>query len=181
MRKMLLVLAGLMLIASPCFAQSDTSYVGLFTDDAHTAWTVSGSGFTPFSIYMYWFGSPLGIQAAEFILVAPANVIISSATYKNPDITVELGTLTGGISVAFGNCQAGGVWWKMYQISCFLTTADPSIVEVGPNPSAGAYQVASCELGYPIRPLKRYTNICCNQSCAIATREASWGAIKSLF
>jgi hypothetical protein len=184
MKRMVLILAGLVLIASPCFAQTDTSYVGLFTDDAHTTWTVSAAGgFTPFTLYMYFLPGANGLIAAEFRLVVPSNVLASTITYKDPDITVELGTLTGGIAVAIDpdHCKPAGAWFKLYAVSCFLTTVDPSLVEIGPNPAANAYQIATCELGYPFGPLKRYTNICCNQDCSIATRRTTWGAIKELF
>ena len=183
MKRALLIAFGLMLVAGSAFAQADSTYAGLFTDEAHTTWTVSSTGFTPFTVYIYWLPSQFGLSSAEFKITAPSNVILSTIT-ANPDIAVSLGTLTAGIAVSFGlNCEAAGVWVWTHHVSCFLTSSAEGIIELVPDPSAipPFLGYASCEPGYPPYPIRKFTNICLNSTCGVATQTTTWGAIKSLF
>lgn len=187
MKRMVLVAMGLMLLAGSAFAQPfpglpDTAYVGLFADVSHTVRQVNygGVGFTPFTMYIFWLPSKMGIQGAEFKLAVPANVILAVTT-KNPYITVELGTLANGISCAFSEDTCMIDWVESHHVTCYLTNATQTQVEVVENPTAGAYQVASCELGYPLYPVKRFTHLYMNWDGGIAVESKSWGSIKSLF
>lgn len=183
MKRMVLVVLALFVFSSAGFAQPDTGYVGLFTDVAHTTFTKDYSGaVTPFTMYIFWLAPTQGINAVEFAVTYPANVIGSTVT-TNAGIVVSLGTLPGGISCAWaaGDCQLAGVWVESHHQSCFLTSAALGLIEVVAHPVAGGPQIASCELGYPIYQVKKYTNLCLNQTCEIAVQDATWGAIKSIF
>lgn len=175
MKKVLLAVAMLML-ATPVLAGD--AYVALFADAGMSDCDVMlVGGFMPFEVYV-WFVSVKGVQAAEYKLTAPAGVITSTATL-NPDINVSLGDAFSGISVSFATCQTSWVWSQ--HIACYLTIGTPAFFTVGPSPAAGALQIASCELGYPLYPATIWNQLALNQSCVTATENASWGAIKSLF
>jgi len=178
MKKALLIGLAMLFVASAVNA-GEFSYIGLFSDDAHSLCSVmSPGGFFPFRMYVWILPGVNGMQAAEWMIAYPANVIGSTVT-QNPAITVALGSLNAGISVAFGECNTQWVWTH-YQ-DCYLTSLDATIIEIVPHPTAFAYQVATCELGYPIEPAIRLTHLYMNQPCVYAVEDATWGSIKSLF
>ncbi|HEY5132310.1 MAG TPA: hypothetical protein VII85_01340, partial [Candidatus Krumholzibacteriaceae bacterium] len=141
------------------------------------------TGFQAFTMYIYWLPGTHGLSSAEFKVSAPSNVILSTVT-ANPDIAVSLGTLTAGTAVTFGAiCEGAGVWVWTHHVSCFLTSAVEGIIELVPDPTAipPFLGYASCELGNPPYPIRKFTNICLNSTCGMATQTKTWGAIKSLF
>jgi hypothetical protein len=190
MKRLVLVAIALLLLAGSSFAQPypglpDTAYVGIFTDEAHTAYQVNyGASPASFQYYIFFLPNKMGFQAAEFKLLLPANAVGSTVLAKDLAITAELGTLTGGISVALaeGTCRTD--WFYLYKISSVLMSNVQSQIMIVEHPGIipyPAYQVASCEPGYPIYPLKRYCHLSLNYDGGIGVEETSWGAIKSLF
>ncbi len=190
MKRMVLIALGLLLLAGSAFAQPypglpDTAYVGLFADVGRTVHSVTygGTGFTPFTMYLFWLPSTRGLIAAEFKLAYPANVIGAAIT-SDATLTVQLGTLGAGISIAWNpdSCQTD--WVYSHRQACFLTSALQTQIEVVANPAVlpfPAYQVATCELGYPIEPVRRFTHLYLNWDGGVAVEPKSWGSIKSLF
>ncbi len=89
MKRMVLVAMGLMLLAGSGFAQPyggladstyaglpDTAYVGLFADAAHTVRSVTyGGAPAAFQWYIFFLPSKMGLQAAEFKIQLPANIV----------------------------------------------------------------------------------------------------------
>jgi hypothetical protein len=188
MKRMVLIALGLLLLAGSGFAQypglPDTAYVGLFADAGHTVRSVTygGTGFTPFTMYLYWLPSKRGLQAAEFAISYPANVL-TGALWSDPAITVQLGSFTAGISIAFAEDSCQTDWVYSHRQTCYLKDATLSQIMVVEHPTTDppAYQVATCELGYPIEPVKRFTHLYMNWDGGTAVESKSWGSIKSLF
>ncbi|MGD1047463.1 MAG: hypothetical protein ABR899_01770 [Candidatus Krumholzibacteriaceae bacterium] len=120
------------------------------------------------------------MTAVEFAISFPTMVIQSTVTV-NPLITVGLGTLTGGTSVAFGTCQSDYVW--THQVACYDMGGAAGVISIIPDPTAlpPAYLIATCDVGNPLISPVIWSNLYINQPCVVATQNASWGAIKSLF
>jgi hypothetical protein len=176
MKKLVLALV-ILAFAAPVFAAD--AYIGLFADNMHSDCDVYlAGGFMPFNVWVWFIAPSVGVQAAEYRVVPPAYVIVSTPTI-NPDISVSLGDALAGISVAFYNCQPGWVWTQ--NIACYLTAAGPGYVMADRRPDVSAIQIASCELGNPIYPAVVLNHLAIGQECVVATEESSWGAIKSLF
>jgi len=192
MKRMVIIAMGLLLLAGSLYAQPfpglpDTAYVGLFKDAAHTGWSVNyvatPPAFTIFTMYIFWLPSKMGLQAAEFRISYPSNVIGGAIT-SNVDLSVQLGTLPAGISIAFFEDKCKTDWVLSHSQMCFLKDATQSQIMVIENPAVlpfPAYQVASCEGGYPIYPVKRFTHLYMNWDGGVAVQSKSWGSIKSLF
>jgi hypothetical protein len=196
MKRMVMVAIALLLLAGSGFAQPypglpDTAYVGLFNDAAHTAHQVNygGTGFTPFTYYIFWLPNKMGMMAAEFKIQYPANVIQATAT-KNPAVIIELGTIKDGISISFyGEAECGlnccrTDWTYSHSVSCFLTNGTQSQIMVVEHPLTlpfPAYQIGSCEPGSPLYPAKRFCHLSLNYDGGVGVESTSWGAIKSLF
>jgi hypothetical protein len=184
MKRVIPAVVALLLVAGSSFAQApDSTYVGLFTDVDHTVWTQSYTGATTlFYMYIFWLPTEKGMQAAEFSISYPDNIVGLTVT-KDADITVTLGDLEGGISIATGTCHPGGVWYQTHRQRLALYDAEVSTVRILANPTLipPKLQIASCELGYQKYPVRKFTNLCINEDCSTATTPKTWGAIKSLF
>lgn len=187
MKKLVLLLVAIALAAGSAFAQApDSSYVGLYADNAHSVRRVDyGGGPAPtiFTMYLWWLPSVRGINGAEFAVKYPAAGLIAGSVTPNPALTVQLGTLPGGISIAWdqANCQTDWTW--SHTQACYLTSAALGQIEIVNHPTTQPphYVVATCEIGYPIEPVIRFTHLYLNWDGGIATESRSWGAIKSLF
>jgi len=179
MKKVLLIAAALLIVASTVNALPPVGYIGLFADAGHQVCNVMAPApFYPFTMWIWCLPSVNGMQAAEWMVTYPTNIIGSTVT-QNPDITVALGSLNAGISVAYANCNLDWVW--THNQACYITDLAPSWIRIVPHPTAGAYQFANCQLGYPIEAILLLNNLAINQGCIVATQDATWGAIKSLF
>jgi hypothetical protein len=196
MKKALLIAAVIMFVASSAFAVlPPKGYIGLFKDALHDAtppingsdYWVCPAQYGNFACWIWCLPSVNGLQAAEFAVSFPATTV-TLATVKNPGITVELGSLAAGISVAFGEglCQTDWVW--LYQLTMMqlgppvLAAKIDIILHPGTLPFP-SMQFASCLPGYPIEPFTYLVPlyICWPPDYSVGVQETNWGAIKSLF
>ena len=184
MKRVLLAMLGLLVMSGAAFAQPDTSYVGLFADVDHTTWDVLyvGPSATDFTMYIFWLPSVRGLQGVEFKVKYPSNVLGMAVT-SNPSITLDFGSLSAGILSVWGegDCQQAGVWVESHNQECLLRSNVASMIEIVAHPTSGKIEVATCELGYPLEPVRKFTNLCTNQACVTATETKTWGAIKGLY
>jgi hypothetical protein len=215
MKKSLLIAAAVMFVAGSVFAVNPPiGQIGIFKDATHyigdptaflnSANTICPSAYGTFPAWIWVLPGVNGLQAAEFAVYFPPT-IITLATVKNPLITVELGSLPGGMSIAFGegSCQMDWVW--LYQLNLMnlapITPWNlPSSYKYPPLPGlpamyvaiiehpgtlpVPAYQAATCLLGYPIEPLVNLTPLwlCYDPASGpLGVEQSNWGAIKSLF
>ena len=152
MKRMVMIATGLLLLAGSAFAQPfpglpDTAYVGLFADTGHSVRTVTFGGAPAiFHWYIFWLPSTRGLMAAEFKISAPSNVAGVTTVAKDPAITVELGTLTAGISIAFhaDSCQSDWVW--SHHLTSFLLNATQSQIELIEHPTLDPARVSGRDL-----------------------------------
>jgi hypothetical protein len=156
-------LAVLLCFISPLRAQQSNppGYIGLFTDETHSGWYVTGTPLYPVEMYICCLPGNLGQICLEFSICYPDNVIKSTVTGNESLISVELGDLENGKSVCYTNCQHG--WHWCYHQTLWVTDTEPTICEICPHPDLGVYQFANCEDGYPVEPCIKYTNLYINQ------------------
>ena len=188
-----LLIAFVVLMLAGSLSAGDHPYIGIFAspmdvEDTHSTCSISPVPFEDIFVMWIWVKpSTRGMQAVEFKLGVPTLMTLEmdyptpddGGQVKNPDITIELGSLSAGISSAFGSCQYGWTWThKRWYTS---TSNAARFFQIGPHTGSGLYQVASCELGYPLEPAVRLTHLYLYTPCVYATKDASWGAIKSLF
>ena len=192
MKRMVLVLFALLIVASDCFAQApDSAYVGLFADLARTKWAVYYTAAPPnptsFSAYVFWLPSVRGIAGAEFAISMPdTNIVELMMPVKNAAVILQMGDdLETGVSISWGPdpSQCLTTWAWSHRLICYLWNTDQAEIKVVEHPGLvpPVYQVATCELGFPKEPVKRYTHLYLNYDGGISTEDRSWGAIKSLF
>ncbi|MCX5753265.1 MAG: hypothetical protein NTW97_06405 [Candidatus Krumholzibacteria bacterium] len=197
MKKSLLIAAAVMFVASSSFAIDlpPVGYIGLFKDAAHdpnppingSDYWVCPAQYGNFQCWIWCLPSHNGLQAAEFAVSFPATVV-TLATVQNPLITVALGSLAAGISVAFGegSCQQDWVWLHQLTMMQLGPPVLAAKIDIIPHPGTlpvPAYQFATCEAGYPIEPCIYLVPlyICWPPDWYYGVQQSNWGAIKSLF
>jgi hypothetical protein len=145
-----------------------TGYIGIWADASRILNSAYPAQYATFDAWIWCLPSENGLQAAEFAVSFPATVV-TLVTVQQPNITVALGTLAGGISVAFGEgqCQMDWVWMHHLTMMQLGPPSLPTEIEIIPHPGTlpvPAYQAASCKPGYPIEPLIYYSPLYINQS-----------------
>jgi hypothetical protein len=189
MKKAMLLAAAVLFVASSAFALPPVGYIGVFKDATHNTdpgqQMICPAQYAQFQAWIWCLPSERGIQAAEFAVSFPATTV-TLVTTKNPGITVELGSLPGGMSVAFGEGQCQMDWVWLYQLTMMQLgpPALPVKIAIIPHPGTlpvPAYQFATCELGYPIEPCIYLTPLYICQDGTVGVQQTNWGAIKSLF
>jgi hypothetical protein len=189
MKKAMLLAVAILILAGSAFALPPQGYIGVFKDATHNTVvgqnTVCPAQYGNFACWIWCLPSVNGLQAAEFAVSFPATTV-TLATVKNPGITVELGTLAAGISVAFGEGQCQMDWVWIYQLTMMqlgppvLPAQIKIILHPGTLP-APSMQFASCLPGYPIEPLRNLTPLYICSDGPLGVEQTNWGAIKSLF
>ena len=181
--KILLVAGAFLVVASAgadCLPSN--TYVGLFADSGHSVMSVNYAGTaTQFELWIWWLPSERGLQAVEFGMTYPANVIRSTITCAVPGIGA-CWWWNNSTCLAFdeGLCQMDWVW--THHQTCFLTDAMPSVIEIGPFSGMSEIESYTCEAGYPAGPATIILNkLALNQEEVIAVEPQSWGAIKNLY
>ena len=185
MKKALLIAAAVMFVASSLFAQvlPPVGYIGIYADAGRLANSVCPAMYGQCQAWIYCLPSVNGLQAAEFAVGFPAT-IVTLATNQNPLITVALGSLPAGISVAFGetSCQRDWVW--THNLVLMSLAAIPTKIDIIAHPNTlpvPTFQFANCTPGYPIEPCKNLTPLYLCQDGPLGVEQTNWGAIKSLF
>ncbi len=144
------VVAGLAVLAAVSTGPaSAATYFGLYADENRSITTVSGTPYYSAEIWIWALPDEDGMMAAEFGMAYPSNVIPSTITW-NSAISMKLGSLPGGISVAFSACQEGWTWIAHQTI--WVMNEEYSEVKLVPPSGATAIQIATCGMGYPIEP-----------------------------
>jgi hypothetical protein len=175
-----IVLAG-----SVSAAHYPIGYIGVFKDATHdiyqTLTPVCPDVFGTFDAWIWCLPGENGLQAADFAVGIPATTAIVGSL-QNPIITIAIGRLPEGISIAFseGMCQTDWVW--THRLTLMLLEHAAGTIEIMPNPDIKpnpAYQFASCLLGYPTEPCIRLASLYVCYS--IGVERTNWGAIKRLF
>jgi len=185
MKKALLLAFAILLISGAVNAQlPPDGYIGLYADEAHSTQCVNGTGFYPFTLWIWCWPSVRGQICAEFLVQYPANVITSTVTPNDAIISVTLGDLANGMSVCYVGCELDWNW--PFQQAMYCTDPTQTMITIGAHPDVGVYQFANCDSGYPTEPCIAYPSLLLNvlpDDCPeiVGTEETSWGAIKSLF
>lgn len=183
MKRVILAIVILIVFAAGASAQG-LGYIGLFADDVHGTWCATGTGFYPVEMWIWCLAGMHGQICAEFMISYPANVITSTVTANEMDISVTLGDLASGMSACLKECNEGWLWF--FHQTLFVSDAALSYAEIVPHPDVGVLQFANCEEGFPTEPCVKLTHLYINAGQELpecqttATRSASWGAIKGM-
>jgi len=161
--------------ASTTIYEDDTTYV----DDHSVCSIMSPYLGEEFEVWIWVLPSTRGVQAVGFMLGYPANVNMGFIK-ENPAIVISSGFLNTGIISTYLDCQYDWVWTHHQTIS-LKKNLTPRFFSILPHPQTGTVDAARCDEDYTLETLYRLNYLYFLSGCAYGTKEASWGAIKSLF
>jgi hypothetical protein len=182
MKKAMLIVLATMFVASYAYA-GPQDYIGLFFDTTpgHSICRYDNTG--DFAVYYYVWAKPgsLGLQAVEFKIVFPPIVYDSGSLTLNTGINLTLGSIDVGWSATFALCQPAGTWVQVYRqrVYCDTGLAPDGVILVAEADDSHNLGLATCALTDTRFTVLNHAHI--NVPCVIGTKDASWGAIKSLF
>jgi hypothetical protein len=124
------------------------------------------------------------MYAVEFKIVFPTIVYDSGSLTLNAGINLTLGDISTGWSATFANCQPSGTWVQVYRQRVYVDTSlnppdGDGVIMLAEADDSHNLGLATCE--FMDARFTVLNNAFINQSCIIGTKDASWGAIKSLF
>ena len=179
MKKALLIVLATLMVSSFAYGRD---YIGIYFDTAHMVCSKTGVlADTYFYYYVFALPEGRGLQAVEFKIVFPPMVYDYSSLTLNTGINLTLGDILTGWSATFGVCQYN--WIQIYRQRVF---ADP----VTYPPATGYIMITQTDDSHNLglstcqmmdAPFTVLNNGGINLPCEIGTKDASWGAIKSLF
>ena len=174
------ILATLILLLPAALFAGPT--IGVYFTFVPGSMTVSPAPFVPFAGYLYVHNTACYLNAVEYALELPANVILMG--YTLPSAYVELGApLTGHAIAIWPPMDGWNPGYNLLNTFSFMSLAPCGAllnapIRVIPNPESGALQY-SCFPENDLLPYQGLTSIVCPEQ--IGVEETNWGAIKSLF
>ena len=144
------LLLALILLGFLASDGSTESYIGLYTDEAHT--TISANnleGTTLFDLWVWVLPGADGVMCAEYKLDLPTGLAVQT-TEINPANCVVMGEAWGspGISICFPECQTDWIWTAKLQL--LLTDRIKRYLTVSEHEYAEAIHISNCLSGYPL-------------------------------
>jgi hypothetical protein len=178
MKKTLLIALATLFIANFAYA---SDYIGVYFDTAHMICTKDAVGDVAFYYYVWAKPASLGLSAVEFKIVFPPMVYDMGAMTLNAGINLTLGDLLTGWSATFASCQPGTIWIQVYRQRVYVDTAleGTGVIQLAKADDSQNLGLSTCEMMDASFTVLNHGFI--NLPCIIGTKDASWGAIKSLF
>lgn len=187
MRKVLLIAIAALMITPAAHAQT-SGYIGLFAGETRDSWCGSGTPPYPVEMYIWCLPSVDGMRCGEFMIAYPSDAtVIPATTTPNPELALVMGSLPDGVSACYAVCK--NEWNWLFHQTIYVTGPNQNLLQIVENPESNAILFSSCvEPDRPVYDAIPWTNLYLNyvdgvdpECSQTATREASWGAIKSMY
>jgi hypothetical protein len=178
MKKALLIALATLFVAGFAYGKD---YIGLYFDTGHSVCSKDAVG--DVGLYYYVFALPTddGMYAVEFKIVFPDMVYDYGSMTLNAGINLTLGDISTGWSATFAVCQPNGLWVQVYRQRVYVDTsiAPNGVIMIAETDDSHNIGLATCD--FMDARFTVLNNGFINLPCEIGTKDASWGAIKSLF
>jgi hypothetical protein len=187
-KKMVLLLISILIV--PILSHAllpTTAHIGLFADEEHSNWCVSGEVIFEVEMWVWLRPSERGMICVDFLISYPTNVVQSRMILNINRCSilpvVECGYGYGAI--CYFECKRDWVW--IARQTLYVERPNETIVEIIPRYEGGVIKVLSCDEGHPVEPVIKLTNLYINydpegpECLGTSTNNSSWGAIKSLY
>lgn len=189
MKKVLMFFLVSVMLSGAAAAQYDMGYLAFFADASRTSNCVAESSIPPppgniVQCYIFCLPSVREQICAEFQVNMPANTALIT-TINGPDVSLTLGDMQTGISVSLAACINDWAW--IMQVIMYVNDNSQTALTFAPSSVSGKLVFCQCEdWGYPEEPIRVLNSLLLNidpgdPACVFGTREASWGAIKSMY
>lgn len=183
MKKVLMMVVGIMMLAGAANATGPAAFMGLYADLGHTVQeAIVAAPFTPFDVYVFILPSDNGVTAAEFKTdLTGAAAVLALAPVTNLDIiTISDGSPFGAPGVKV-TCFCEMDWFWTHKLPFYMTGLEPGFIEIFPHDLIVTQaQVAGCDGVATIETLFPINKFGLNQDGVVPDESSTWGAIKSL-
>jgi hypothetical protein len=154
-----------------------SDYIGVMFDTSHTTCTISVSGDTYLYYYVWAKPESRGLQAVEFKIVFPPMVYDSGALTLNTNINLTLGDISTGWSATFAICMHD--WIQVYRQRVYVNTSiEPNgVIWITEADNSHNLGLSTCEM----QDVPFLAFPCGRINLPGGNKDASWGAIKSIF
>ena len=179
MKRILLVMVMMLLVSATVSAQlPPRAYYGLYVDDTHTTYCITGPG--SFTIYCMVWPSDGGLDSVEFKVTPSAGMIIYLPEL-NPDIILSMGTFPGELVATFGTCWLD--WTVICSASLMVSGDGTNQEEVIFEPYTGSpfLKFVDCDGIEEEAVALNYLYANYPTCPEYASRESTWGAIKNMY
>lgn len=189
MKKVLLFAAALMILSSAASAQLD-GWLDIFADSLDSGGHIQKESclypaamrYVPVDVYIIARPPADGLMAIAFRIVMPEPCAMLVQEDLHPDVNLTMGDYYMGMRLSFATCQTAPALLVCHlmwlTIDCPWSTDCQTIVLV-------PYGGLLCAEGYPPFVAAHCCDVylnCIDYPCnPIATKEESWGAIKSMY
>lgn len=180
MKKFVLTIALVALLASPSYAQLDA--FGLYADNQGLNCNITIPVFAPSTIYVVH-KSPNGATGSQFKVVAPTSAtFLSTGGGVGNAAFLVIGDPYTDLSLAYTSCVSGD--FLVWNLSFFATAAVPdcSYISIVPAPGKPYAITVNCNFAeleaYPGQGIISPTGAC---SCNVGAEASTWGKVKSLY
>jgi hypothetical protein len=176
MKRSVLIVLALMLVASMAFAQNGSIMVFSDIGASDCNWSDAAPALQP--VYIFHMYSP-GATGSEWMLTAPATW---SHLGDQPDFALVIGSSVAGASVSYETCLAGN--FKLMTVNFFGSGLEGActLFSIGAAPGKTGVQVIDCADGRGFPPggagIVNSDGTC---DCSVPVNETTWGGIKALY
>lgn len=185
MKKALLIIAAIALLAGPASAQ----VLSVWADEGMT--TCEQFNIFPYMevpVYMFLEPGPWGATAVEYMMTTPepGEYFFGGLPEEFPEWNATLGGYIDGPCAVTFTCQNSTFWFVKLPLMMKATaTVQEGYLSIVDNPDVLTIQIADCDDagGRPKHPCAAFNWFGWNTDCLYmdANDEASWGAIKNMF
>ena len=187
MKKALLLVVAMLFVAGVASAHDYTPgpvpLVGLYVDEAHSNHCPTiPAPYTQVDIYVFFLPSVNGANASELKLRLEGTYLALGEVLNSSIVTLNMGQLlVDGESFSYGGVCLNDWHWPTKQPVLVMDTATPGGAFVEPKQQTNFYGTSNCQ--YVSEAATICAEIYWNQACEeiVATEDATWGSIKSMF
>jgi hypothetical protein len=186
MKKLSLLFLGMVFLASGAAAHEGS--LGLFTSTAANDCDATIPLYTEFDIFLMYYSSDAGpdaITAVEFKIELADNTLLSRTEW-NPGITYTVGNIQTGIGASLSGCTGttdGYLWIATIVIFATAPQTTPFKVLTSEEITSPPYtpRVSLCDTQHSLHGVLGGWFLTTDGTCNVATKESTWGTIKSMY
>lgn len=160
-------------------------HIGIYSDPGWSSCELIDDTFTPVTLYVVH-RAPAGATGIQFRLQRSPEFYCFPSSESSP-FQFTIGDSETGIGFAYGQCLTGDILLLTITLTCHGVSAPCSYFEVLPDPAYGTGTIVAADCATPFANQSQvtggrlYANPDDSCTCAVATRESSWGRIKALY
>jgi hypothetical protein len=186
-----LIVAGFLLLTLSTAAIAHEGSIGMYTDLTGTDCDMTFTPYLSFEVSILYYrsdGGPNGITAAQFRVQLPPSGLTIQTFTQSPEVSISLGNITTGITLAFTNCSGAGQDYLLLgtiEVVAFVDQPYDMWIAldegIDPRNPPVSVRVTMCDSGRTKHGVLGGWFKSPNGTCSVGIEETTWGAIKGMY